>query len=850
MKTLTKLVLILIISSFATVDVIYARGKKGMPRAIVSLSSITALGDSVVTLDGSASYDTKRGSIVNYSWKQTSGTHVTLSDVSQPVVTFTAVNIDAQLAFQLTVTDNDGLTNSKSVIVTIEAIASETIVPKAPANITPVANASNDYSAGGNSMVSLNGSASNDVDGTIVSYLWKQTSGTHVTKSDISGPVVTFIAPSVDTDTQLVFQLTVTDDDGATNIDTTTVTILQDQTNQAPSFTSGNSSSILENSLETGYSATAIDPENDVVTFNLTGGADVYAFQIDETTGVLTFIVSSDHQNPGDSNFDNIYEVEISATDSINDSVTKNVSVLVYAENIADKSALPIGIPDPGFGLTDVMPERPFDWSDAVAGYYFVNNDTGTNTNNPYGTPSLPRRTIPQPISAGSYVEVEGNYDHVSSGKITIQSAGTSEEWIANTSGPVWVTGAKTGNSHAFTGTKIRAYGSHLFLDGLTVKNGSRILIGDRTNGFAASYITIRNCDIEGMPSDTASNGALIGVSGEVSTRTSNIVIYNNTVHDIGDTGNTTVDSDAGLFLINWYSSNVWVLNNTGYNAAGNGLQLNHGGPKDATNHIYAGKNEIYNVMQAGMWVKYATDVVFSQNYIHDNIRGSWSPSMGMGGQKEHDRFWMLYNRIENVDYGIRVLTDTTDNNSVYVIGNLIQNVGYETGEHLKTLTGSNAWERAAIHIHGATNRYVYNNTIYNSTNGINISGTVGIAEVYNNVIMNIANTTGRHIWVPNIPSTTQVDNNLVYQAGGEEIIRWNSTNYNLSGFKAAKGACNNCTNLTPDNASNLMDKGADFGYIAQVYYETFGVNLDKDFDGQNRVEGNSIDIGAYETSY
>jgi hypothetical protein len=42
--------------------------------------------------------------------------------------------------------------------------------------------------------------------------------------------------------------------------------------------------------------------------------------------------------------------------------------------------------------------------------FYYINYQTGTDTERIYGTPVAPRKTIPNPISADSYVEVAGDF--------------------------------------------------------------------------------------------------------------------------------------------------------------------------------------------------------------------------------------------------------------------------------------------------------------------------------------------------------------------------------------------------------------------------------------------------------
>lgn len=93
-------------------------------------------------------------------------------------------------------------------------------------NQTPTANAGPDQAVAANALVTLNGSASTDGDGTIASYSWSQTSGTAVTLSSATVAQPTFTSPAAMTPSTLVFSLTVTDNNGATSSpDSVTITV-------------------------------------------------------------------------------------------------------------------------------------------------------------------------------------------------------------------------------------------------------------------------------------------------------------------------------------------------------------------------------------------------------------------------------------------------------------------------------------------------------------------------------------------------------------------------------------------------------------------------------------------------
>jgi serine protease AprX len=157
-----------------------------------------------VTLDGSGSSDPD-GTIVSYSWVS-GGTQIATG------VNPTVVLGDGTQTVTLTVTDDGGASAADDVVITVGAPAA--------ANQPPVADAGPDQTVPDTDglpgeSVTLDGSASSDPDGTIVSYSWSWSNGS-----------ATGVSPTVDlADGTHTVTLIVTDDEGETASDTVTVTV-------------------------------------------------------------------------------------------------------------------------------------------------------------------------------------------------------------------------------------------------------------------------------------------------------------------------------------------------------------------------------------------------------------------------------------------------------------------------------------------------------------------------------------------------------------------------------------------------------------------------------------------------
>jgi rhodanese-related sulfurtransferase len=242
----------------------------------------------LVSLNGSGSTDDEN-SIKSYQWTASSGTiSPSLLNSTTATPSFTAPATSGWVLYELTVTDNGDLTDTDTVKITVQAAV---VDPNNP----PEANAGADQTVKEGATVILDSSGSTDTDGTIASRSWTQTGGTPaVTLPNPAAIKPIFTAPDVSASTVLTFTLTVTDDDGAIDMDTVSVTVNDDTTpppaqNVAPTADAGSAQSVKENKTVTLDGSGSTDSDGTIAS---------YAWTQTDSTGITVVLSNSSAAKP------------------------------------------------------------------------------------------------------------------------------------------------------------------------------------------------------------------------------------------------------------------------------------------------------------------------------------------------------------------------------------------------------------------------------------------------------------------------------------------------------------------------------------------------------------------------
>ena len=253
-----------------------------LPVAKAGNDRVITLPTNSLTLNGASSYDPD-GSITTYQWNKIVGpAQFTISTPTQAQTEL--INLSQGIyRFELIVKDNSGAVAKDTVQVTVNA--------SPQSNQAPVAVTGNNIvmTLPTNS-VTLSGNASYDTDGIISTYLWKKISGPAqfniVTPTQKQTLVLNLVQGSYE------FELTVTDDDGATGKDTIMVIVNPGAppANQAPKASAGNDVVITQPTSSVALLGTGTDEDGTISSYAWKQVAGPAASTIVSPTQALTTI--------------------------------------------------------------------------------------------------------------------------------------------------------------------------------------------------------------------------------------------------------------------------------------------------------------------------------------------------------------------------------------------------------------------------------------------------------------------------------------------------------------------------------------------------------------------------------
>lgn len=259
-----------------------------------------------IMINGSGS-DTE--GTITFAWIKVSGPAATLANQTTASLTASAL-VAGTYVFRLTVTDDDNATATDNVTITVQP---------AVVNQVPVANAGADVSITlPTNSTTLNGSAT-DADGTIATYAWSKVSGPAATLAGQTTSTLSLTALVAGT---YVFQLTATDDKGATGSDN--VTVVVNAANVAPTANAGSDITINLPTNATSITGSGNDVDGTVSSYlwsQVSGPSTAtIANQTTTTLNVSALIAGT-------------YTFRLTATDNDGATGTDDVKVIVNAAN-------------------------------------------------------------------------------------------------------------------------------------------------------------------------------------------------------------------------------------------------------------------------------------------------------------------------------------------------------------------------------------------------------------------------------------------------------------------------------------------------------------------------------------
>lgn len=355
----------------------------------------------------------------------------------------------------------------------------------------------------------------------------------------------------------------------------------------------------------------------------------------------------------------------------------------------------PQGIPAPGFGIIE-QPGAPNVW---------VNNSLpqATDTNNPWGSPAVPRRTVPTVLPAGAVVDVQGGPYTIL--QVTWTAGGTQAQ-------PVFLRASNVVFVGGTTSAWIRTAGSFFIIEG-PVLVGVQIQV----TGIANVWRTFEQ---------SGSAGAAVAVSpGSAGT-----VIYRGHIHDNGDSENP-VEHDVHGVLVMENTQYTWLLESHVHHNGGDAIQVGSAGsPEPWARYVWIGGNTMHEDRENAVDVKRARDVVVAQNVAYGYMPRSSSNGEIVVVHDGAQRVFVLNNYLVSGVYGV----SCTQAVGIFVVGNILANI-----RNVGPFDPASLYRSSAVMVYGSSSVCVSQNTIVDVDSAIAIPQlTTGSgSEVVSNIIKN-----------------------------------------------------------------------------------------------------------------